>query len=598
MKKITLLSLIFLTFFACRDNIDETISTEVTQSDPNTILINYEEEVREVTATVFGLVADEAGNPISNAAVKLKNNTTTTDDDGRFVFKETTMNGAGTFVIVSKNGYFDGSDRFFPKEGSVNYSSIIMLERSNTGSFVSTDGGLIESSEGISLDFPANSVVNANGTTYEGTVEVSARFINPTANNLAEVMPGGLQGVDQNAEEVALASYGMMAVELESTNGEPLNLGNDLKATLSFPVPAELLADAPAEIPLWYFDNDYGIWVQEGSATLQGDKYVGEVAHFSFWNCDAPFPLIELTGRLVSTDGTPLANTWVQLTMSNGTSGYGLTDNDGYFGGKVPKDEVLGVTVYQYYNCDDIYTGNIGPFADDTDIGDITVDLIGLLEITGTVLDCDDNPLTNGWVDITVGTRSFSYYVLDGTIDIAITNCENDTELTILAKNLTDLEEGDLLTYTIVDPLDLGDISACGNALSEYFIIELDGVTTTFVDVSISINGPDSTWLSAFNDINLTDSNVNLGMDDIPTVGTYDDDLVNYANMFLPGSAGNFYSMQCGGGSCGFTEINITTLGNVGEEVIGTFSGESEFFDNNGTVVTLPYSGSFKTIRD
>ena len=603
MKKLTLLSLLFLTLFACRNNQDETISTEVSENQPDITIVDYDPEVRAVTATLFGLVADENGNPMPNAAVKLDNNTTTTDDKGLFLFKEITMNGAGTYVQVNRNGYFNGSDRFFPKEGSVNYSSIIMLERSNTGSFVSSQGGLIESQEGISLDFPAGSIVKANGETYEGTVEVSARWIDPTADNLSEIMPGGLEGINTDAEEVAIASFGMMAVELESDAGEALNLGNDLKATLSFPVPAELLANAPAEIPLWYFSETYGIWVQEGSATLQGDKYVGDVAHFSFWNCDYPYPLVELSGTVVTASGVPVVDAWVSLTMTDGTTRGAITDNDGFFSGKVPQDETFVMEVSQYYDCEIMFTDNIGPFSVDTDLGNIEINPVDLLEISGTITNCAGDPVTNGWVEITIGSKNFNYYVLDGVIDMATNNCDNVTELTILAIDIEELTEGDLMTYTITNPLDLGIVSACGNALSEFFIIELDDVTTTFIDVSMSINvGLDSTFLWASNDIGMTDSNVSLSFGDIPAVGTYTGDIVVGANMFLPGTISDYYSMQCydpsGMGACGITEVVITTLGNIGEEVTGTITGESEFSDNTGSTVMLPYTASFKVIRN
>lgn len=50
--------------------------------------------------------------------------------------------------------------------------------------FESSNGGTLSSAEGIALSFPANSIIDADGNTYDGTVNVDARWINPTADNL------------------------------------------------------------------------------------------------------------------------------------------------------------------------------------------------------------------------------------------------------------------------------------------------------------------------------------------------------------------------------------------------------------------------------
>ena len=303
MKKITLFSLILLVFFACRKD-SETSTTSTTTNDPPIINIDdFEEEVIPVTASLAGLVIDEAGNPVENASVKLGANAESTDDKGNFLFKQVEMNAAGTYVTVQKAGYYKGSARIFPKDNSQNYVTIKLMEIIPSGSFVSGTGGVISNPSGIKLDFPPNAIVDDNGDAYDGNVEVAARWIDPTADDLFEIMPGNLQGVNQFNEEVALGSFGMMAVELSGDAGESLNLGNDQKAELTFPIPDELLGNAPDEIPLWSFNETVGLWVQEGSAVLDGNTYVGQVSHFSFWNCDAPFPLVNISGRVVNENG-------------------------------------------------------------------------------------------------------------------------------------------------------------------------------------------------------------------------------------------------------------------------------------------------------
>ncbi len=605
MKKFALLSLLFLTLFACRKDVDESLTSEVTMGEPTTTTIPYNPEVEEVTATLFGIVTDENGVLIANAAVKLDNTSISTDEAGRFVFKDITMNALGTFVQIKKGGYFDASHRFFPEEGSVNYVTIAMLAKDNSGTFISNDGGVITTPDGVEIDFPANSIINANGTTYDGSVEVFAKWIDPTADNLQEIMPGNLQGIrieDGAYQEVALASYGMVAVELESPNGAPLNLGNDLNATISFPVPDALLADAPAEIPLWSFNDTYGIWVQEGTATLTGNKYVGEVSHFSFWNCDYPYPLIELSGTVVTSDGTPVQNTTVKLTLDNGATGWGYTNGAGTFSGKVPKDEAFLIEIYQWSGCGEIYSDNIGPFSVDTDLGDIVVELDDLLEVSGTILNCDDNPVTNGWVNLTLDGTTYSYYINDGNFSTALHNCNDATELTVVAGDLDNLVTSDVLTYTVTNPLDLGVVKPCDNPLLEYFIVTIDNETTTFPNPFLILGGPDSTFFgSGF--LPSSDFSFSVSMLDLTGTGVYNNDDVTNSDFFLPGSGASYYFMNCsnsgGQNLCGYTEINITQYApNVGDTLLGTLEGVAEATDQNQNMVTLPFSAEFKIIRD
>ncbi len=605
MKKLLLFSMLMLALFSCRKDVNNVSVEEITES-PNEVIINYDPEVNEVTATVVGFVTDENGSPVANANVELGSQTTSTNDRGRFIFKDQIMNSKGTFVQVFKDAYFNGSKRFFPKDESDNYINITLLDRTSIGTFPSNQGGLISSSEGIQLEFPANSIVNSSGETYNGTVEVSARWINPEADNLYSIMPGNLQGVNSAGEEVALASYGMMAVELEGENGEALNLGNGLKATLTFPLSTDMAANAPAEIPLWSFNEDYGIWVEEGSATLQNGTYIGDVSHFSFWNCDFPYPLIELSGTAQNEDGSPFANGYVMVKFQDGNIIYSAgaqTDANGYFSGKVPMNEELTLIVYDQYDpyngCGILLSMDIGPFADDTDIGIVVVNDPDVLNISGVFTDCDSEALTNGWIDIEIGTRNYSFYIGDGNdFDVAIYNCEDATDLNVTVVNLENLEQSDVTNYTISDPLDLGTISACGSTATEYLTITIDGITTNFVDVGIGFYGPDSSFISAYHPGQST--HVNLELDEITSPGVYSGDVVNGLWMNLPTSNGPV-SIQCWDpqpNNCGVEELIITELGEVGENVIGSFTGTSDFIDSNQQTVTLSYSATFEIIRD
>ena len=119
----------------------------------------------------------------------------------------------------------------------------------------SQTGGTIAISTDVTVDFIGGGFFLSNGDAYNGTVHVAAKYLDPTIPATFDQMPGNLQGVNNAAEEVVLNTYGMIAVELQGDNGEPLNINADNPATIKVGVPNTVLGNAPAEIPLWFFDE-------------------------------------------------------------------------------------------------------------------------------------------------------------------------------------------------------------------------------------------------------------------------------------------------------------------------------------------------------
>ena len=109
-------------------------------------------------------------------------------------------------------------------------------------------------------------------------------------------------------------------------------------------------------------------------ATKINGQYVGEVSHFSWWNCDAPFPLIELDLTLVDENDNPISAHKVGIDLGNNgnASNYSYSNNDGFISGKVPANLTLLLQISGL--CDDIiYSTTIGPFTEDISLGNFTV---------------------------------------------------------------------------------------------------------------------------------------------------------------------------------------------------------------------------------
>ncbi|MGB8193286.1 MAG: carboxypeptidase-like regulatory domain-containing protein, partial [Chitinophagaceae bacterium] len=371
---------------------------------------SLESQSQTVSFTISGRVLDKNNVPVSQAEVKAGGAVTTTDANGNFTLDNVRSKKNAAYVQVLKAGYFPGSRTFVAHAQAINYVSIRLIDKEVTGSFAATGGGSVNLSSGGSVNFQPNSIADAaSGAVYTGTVFVSAFFIDPSLQDFTSIMPGDLRGTNASGQERGLESFGMMAVELNGPGGQKLQLASSKKATIKFPIPAALLSDAPATIPLWYFDEATGMWKEEGSATKQGSEYIGEVGHFSFWNCDAPFQLVNFEAIVKDQNGNAVANAEVRIKkVSDGSIGCGRTDGAGKVSGKIPANEALTIKVIDRCNAT-LYTQNIGPFAANVNLETINVNVSPntILTVTGTAVNCSNAAVTNGFVHVALDGMSF-----------------------------------------------------------------------------------------------------------------------------------------------------------------------------------------------
>ncbi len=471
MKRIAY-SLVFFTLllFSCKeDNL------------PGTTDFNTFPQPENVQGSVNGRVMDTEGNPVMDATVNFYGQTMLTNEFGLFQFNDVSLNANGTFISVEKDGYFQGSRRFYPQADALSRVEIELMEMEVIGTVNSAQGGLLQNADGIKINFPENAFIDESGNPYSGTVEVNSVWLDPTADNINSIMPGDLTGLRTDDNYVALATYGMMAVELRDQAGNELNLADGKMAELTFPVPAELMSSAPSTIPLWYFDESEGIWKEEGEAVLQGDTYVGSVSHFSFWNCDVPHLFIELSGTVFYGTETPADGLLVGIEVVNGAgAGWGITNSNGQFQGAVPKEELLQLSVYDA--CGGvIHTEQIGPFSEDASMI-INVDAFPEFEfsISGTMVDCDGNNISNGSIYLNENGTFTHYFSEDGSFDISYISCQDGAPIEVAFFD-SEFSFGDSQNFIAGDNVNLGTVSLCdevteipGMAMDSLVFIEVD----------------------------------------------------------------------------------------------------------------------------
>lgn len=238
--------------------------------------------------TIKGKICDANGNNLTNVTIISGNNQATTDSLGHFNIDVDTLIGNRHVLRIQKDGYFD---RIYSKMVSDTMNYPIQLIKKEPSKFVTlkkfnANEGVIIEVNGATVTIPESSLAKKDGSDYNGTVDISVVYLSPTESPAMEpLMPGAdLMAIANDGDTVPLISYGMVNVEMSDEDGNPLQLKDGCEAYLKYPVPKGYTSHDT--IPLWYFNEESGLWVEEGYTTRQGDKYVGSVRHFTWWNCD------------------------------------------------------------------------------------------------------------------------------------------------------------------------------------------------------------------------------------------------------------------------------------------------------------------------
>ncbi len=433
------------------------------------------------TSNILGIVIDEEGQPIKDANVTFNGVTKTTDANGVYQFKDVEVSDRHSNIRIKKDGYFDGSRAFMTNRKASISLKVILLKKDFDQSFNSNTGGSLKESN-INVEFPSDGiVVESTGEKYAGQVNVAIKYMDPNSETIFDEMPGNLSGLNSSQAEVILTTYGMVSIEMQSTNGQKLQIASGKKVKMSNKVPNELLDKAPSTIPLWYFDESLGYWIEEGEAHLVNDSYVGEVGHFSCWNYDLQDPAVTLKGRVIERNGNPVPNATVEIYGEAGLrASRGNTDDAGYFGGLIPKNQLLTIKIfYSPPGCptEEVYNVQIGPFQDDTDLNDIIIQFISSspVEIKAQLVNCDGSAVNEGYLKVGTGNSIVIIPVENGEIESNIFVCNNLSSLEFEGIDPINLISSDIIVKSISSKIDLGQVIVCGHE-PDYITLKIEEI--------------------------------------------------------------------------------------------------------------------------
>lgn len=503
MLKKLLLFLIPLCLLCCQNETFDELPDDGSEN-PNEFGEFSENFGNEMTADFYGVINDINNSPLSDVMITIGNQTVLTDTNGIFFITNAQVFENFAYIRANKPGYLSGSRTIVPTNG-LNKVQIILLEEIITETISSDEPSIVSSPDGASISFDGN-FVNTDNTAYQGNVNVIMHFLDPTSTTISQQMPGMLYGQNILGEESILRTFGMLAVELQSESGETLNLAEGSSAEISVPLDVSLSAVAPSTIPLWYFDETNGYWIEEGVATLQGNRYVGSVSHFSFWNCDIYEQVVKICINVNDNTGEPLENLYISLISDILGEAGQFTNESGSVCGIIPANQVLTLEASANANCQTVYSQTIGPLNTDANINITIPSLETILvneTVTGSVYSCNNELIQNGYTVLNYNGINYLEILNDGTFEIDLNRClQSDAEFSFVAYDSDNLmQTQELINQSFNTPItDLGSLTTCDEA--EFFItfqIDDDDPITIFEDNLVGEAQPNTVYISQFN---------------------------------------------------------------------------------------------------
>lgn len=266
--------------------------------------------VASTTGDIGGTVVNLQGQPVAGAVVSTPDGAqTTTTPTGAFTLSSLPAT-TRLAVSVDAPGY-DGTTAIYEVRAGVLLTRPIRIQPLAPPVVLPAGaGGSVPIAGGGQVIIPPNAFAGAGPGT---PVTVRATYIDPTSPTQFSTAPGDFTGRTFSNALVQIESFGMLSVDVRDPQGQRLDLAPGQQAVLQFPGRG---GTAPATRPLWRFDTQQGVWVEEGQVTVTPTTQNATVTTLALRrNVDVPFPPVCISVQVLQPDMiTPRPNEFVNAT--------------------------------------------------------------------------------------------------------------------------------------------------------------------------------------------------------------------------------------------------------------------------------------------
>ena len=324
-------------------------------------IAKYRRQENPLSGTILGILLSgtvknhSTYRGISGAAITVRQyqgdisqkvGTARTSRDGKYTVQVRVKPGRLT-VKATATGFAPQSIIVDVSDGSRRTADLAMIPVQVTQPFQPENNAAIKVDGQTVVSLSANVLETDSGGAASGPATAMVTVLD--ASKDPSVMPGDLEQWNADRGEAEpIESFGAMNVEFTGGNGNRLNLASGKQARISIPLASgRRPEDSPKSIPLYYWSDATGYWVEEGEAVLERTAdskwaYTGSVGHFSTWNADVLYESITMKGCVQDQQGKPVKYAEVTARGKDYVgSSKATTDVDGRFELAVRPDSEL-----------------------------------------------------------------------------------------------------------------------------------------------------------------------------------------------------------------------------------------------------------------
>lgn len=236
------------------------------------------------TITLMGIVTDNNGKPLHNVTIALGTSSTFTTLNGTFTLKAQNVKTNGFTLVCQKSGYFTVTKRLIPNSSFMTIVvALPVLEAADIIDYSRNDTVEINK---CTLLFAPNSFVNGSND-YKANAQCAVHIID--GQNAGYTFTSDGNGISDDPQSsgfnrTAFSSLGHYRIAVSTMNGTPLSLRSNQTITMLTPVPS-VLGSAPADCPLWFYDNESQSWKRKGNAVYDQSQnvYVSSLDRLGTW---------------------------------------------------------------------------------------------------------------------------------------------------------------------------------------------------------------------------------------------------------------------------------------------------------------------------
>ena len=547
-----------------------------------------------VPAQVSGTIVDRAGQAVAGAWLRLGQEQTWTNGEGYFYFPSQLLRQSGSLLRVEHGDYFEQSSWLLPLVDARHQLHLQVHERRAQ---FQTDPSQAQalSQDGIEVQLAADNFVDTEGKPVLEEVWISLLRIEPEPPAMVQHIPGSWWGTSTTGVAQLLETYGSFALDFSEATGHQLSLapGRALPCTLD--IAYELRDEAPAELPLWHYDAEQGLWRERGLAFRSGNDYVGSIDRPGYWSVAEHQAVIELRGRVERDDGLAQAHSPITLQAEGLRSTYlTQTEANGNFRQRVPANLALDLQLFD--RCGGLlYQSPIPPQTMDLTLPDIslTANSSNLSQVTGYLVDCDDGAIRDAQISWEVGGQKFSYELRDTNyFEFTVNLCGAPVLELDIINNANPMARIHIRRDAAAR-IDFARLSLCTTTETDFFQIIHDGQIflweAPFPEVEVDRQRQTIIKIPRYSNpdfpIGLT---ITLPRD---LAESYPDGTISLLQM---GYDSLWHSCPA---NCGFDEFVIEQFGGFGEPVVGSFRGTIGILQPSGQLKDQYLEGQFRIRR-